>query len=464
MSRFPDSDHVIRITPAEVASSHVDDLLKRQASLRGEAGITGDRRRTWYLSNWFVFMLAGAVGAFAGWALWEPAFNDLAYVQGPIEKVQGSLRELRVPGEDQGVDLREPGFGLVTIGGEDFLLIPATRPFGAQDRKAKIDSSQLVVGKEVGVYLDDDSIDEVGLPAVVSVRFDPPPRPGPPARFRDVYSRQRAAAMLLFPTVAALAGLGIGAADGLVCRLWRRVLLAGLVGLLVGFIGCFVSAILANIVYAPLTRLAESQSGAGPGDLSTLGLVIQVSGRGLAWCLAGMAMGLGQGVALRSSRLLLYGFIGGAIGGLLGGLLFDPISLALPHNEEAGAEVSRGVGFTIIGAGVGLMIGVVELLARDAWLRMIQGPLAGKEFLVFKDLVHVGASPRSDIYLFNDPEVADSHAVIRAAADQYEIEAVDPLRPVLVNGRPVGRARLRHGDQITLGRTVFAFNRKRTDS
>jgi len=131
---------------------------------------------------------------------------------------------------------------------------------------------------------------------------------------------------------------------------------------------------------------------------------------------------------------------------------------------DAGAEVSRGVGFTIIGAGVGLMIGVVELLARDAWLRMIQGPLAGKEFLVFKDLVHVGASPRSDIYLFNDPEVADSHAVIRAAADQYEIEAVDPLRPVLVNGRPVGRARLRHGDQITLGRTVFAFNRKRTDS
>ncbi len=37
MSGFPDErpqdDHVIRITPADVASPHVDDLLKRSASL-----------------------------------------------------------------------------------------------------------------------------------------------------------------------------------------------------------------------------------------------------------------------------------------------------------------------------------------------------------------------------------------------------------------------------------------------
>ena len=47
MSHFsgPDSrgDNVIRITPAEVASPHVDDLLKRQATLRGEKGITASR-------------------------------------------------------------------------------------------------------------------------------------------------------------------------------------------------------------------------------------------------------------------------------------------------------------------------------------------------------------------------------------------------------------------------------------
>jgi len=37
------------------------------------------------------------------------------------------------------------------------------------------------------------------------------------------------------------------------------------------------------------------------------------------------------------------------------------------------------------------------------------------------------------------------------------------MQLVLVNGRPVQRARLRHGDQIALGDTVFSFHRRRTD-
>ena len=95
-------------------------------------------------------------------------------------------------------------------------------------------------------------------------------------------------------------------------------------------------------------------------------------------------MGLGQGIALRSKRLLAYGFFGGIIGGLLGGLLFDPIDLILLGVDKPSAHWSRLIGLAVIGASVGAMIGVVELLARDAWLRMVKGPLAGKEFLLFK--------------------------------------------------------------------------------
>jgi hypothetical protein len=177
-----------------------------------------------------------------------------------------------------------------------------------------------------------------------------------------------------------------------------------------------------------------------------------------------MAMGLGQGTALRSPRLLLYGFLGGAIGGLLGGLVFDPIDLILLGADKPSAHWSRLAGIAAIGLCVGLMIGVVELLARDAWLQMQRGPLAGKEFLIFKDLVTLGASPRSDIYLFNDKAIAEKHAVIRAASDQYEIESVGgPPFPLLVNGHVLERGRLRPGDQITLGDTVFVFQRRRTD-
>jgi hypothetical protein len=125
------------------------------------------------------------------------------------------------------------------------------------------------------------------------------------------------------------------------------------------------------------------------------------------------------------------------------------------------AHLSRLVSLCVIGISVGGLIGLVELLARDAWLRMVAGPLAGKEFLIFKNTMQVGASPKSDIYLFNDEDVAQKHAIIRSTGDLYEIEGTSDVHPLTVNGRAVQRTRLRHGDEIGLGRTIFVFQRKR---
>jgi len=175
-----------------------------------------------------------------------------------------------------------------------------------------------------------------------------------------------------------------------------------------------------------------------------------------------MTMGLGQGLSLRSARLLLYGFLGGILGGLFGGMFFDPVDLLLlGGGNHPSAHLSRMIGITVIGATVGAMIGLVELLARDAWLRMTDGPLAGKEFLIYKDVMHLGASPRSEVYLFNDRGVAQQHAAIRCSGDTYEIESLDDSFPLYVNGQTVSRARLRNGDQIALGRTIFLFQKRK---
>ena len=92
MSRYPTPDfrgnEVIRISPADLASAHVDDLLKRQASLRGERGITASRKHKWYYRNWFVFMLAGMIAALAAWGILEPYFNDLLYLQGKVQEIE----------------------------------------------------------------------------------------------------------------------------------------------------------------------------------------------------------------------------------------------------------------------------------------------------------------------------------------------------------------------------------------
>ncbi|MBI4860087.1 MAG: FHA domain-containing protein [Candidatus Riflebacteria bacterium] len=72
----------------------------------------------------------------------------------------------------------------------------------------------------------------------------------------------------------------------------------------------------------------------------------------------------------------------------------------------------------------------------------------------------LGSSPRSDVYLINDDQVAETHAVLRAAGDHCEIEAQCQDKPLLVNNATIRLARLRHGDQITVGRTVFVFEQR----
>lgn len=451
----------IQITKHDALSSHVDDLLKRQMNLRGETGMTRDRGRRWYYQNWFVFLIVGAVAAVAAWAILEPFFADIPYTQGKIEKIDADATlSPEVPVGEERIRIQSPRQCLITLNGEPIWILAATRLLNGRDRRQPVDCSQLAVGQQVGVYAEYFDIGEQGLAFAGFV--DPSPKADPRRAglsLRRSAARGRAAALLLFPLVAGLVGLAIGAIDGIICRVPRRALLAGAVGCLVGFVGGFISCILAGLIYVPLNRAATDTIGRS-GHLTTFGFVVQMIGRSLAWMLAGMGMGLGQGIALRSKRLLLYGFVGGIVGGLLGGVLFDPIDLVLLSPDRPSAYISRLIGLLVIGAAVGAMIGIVELLTRDTWLRMLQGPLAGKEFLVFKDVMNIGSSPRCEIYLFNDNTVASIHARLRTVGSDCEIENMDNLRPTLLNGRPFSRSRLRHGDQIGIGRTTFAFQQR----
>ena len=450
---------IIRLTRQELTGPHVDDLLKRQMSLRGEPGQSRGTRR-WYYRNWFVFLCVGTLAALAAWAIVEPYFDDYLYVQGSIEAISttdpmpGSL----VEGAQQ-LRVRCAGHGWVSIRGQKIWLMD---DLGDLATRKPADLDSLRRGQTIGIYVDYLQLGWQNLAVGCYLQTAPPARPPAKALLSldRLATRSRAGGLLLFPLVAGLVGLAIGAVDGLVCRTVRRALLSGAVGLAAGFVGGFVSSMLASLIYTPLNRLAMDEISQTVDSFSTLGFVIQMGGRALAWCFAGMAMGLGQGIALRSKRLLLYGLLGGVIGGLLGGLLFDPIDLLLLGPGRASAHWSRLIGLGLIGACVGAMIGIVELLARDVWLRMIEGPLAGKEFLIFRDSMKIGSSPRCDIYLFNDDLVAGQHATFRVMGDACELENHDKARPVLVNDRPITVARLHHGDRMTIGRTVFVFEQR----
>jgi hypothetical protein len=165
---------------------------------------------------------------------------------------------------------------------------------------------------------------------------------------------------------------------------------------------------------------------------------------------------------VRSTRVeLRNSVIGGALGAALGGLFFDPINRFLQTDSVfSGAAASRLVGLVAVGVCVGVFLALVDLLAREAWILVRTGPLAGKSFVLYKTPTTLGSSPQADIYLFKDAEIAPTHAAIHRVGNSYEIENMGRPGATRVGGEPVQRRRLSSGDQVVLGGTAVEFEER----
>jgi Inner membrane component of T3SS, cytoplasmic domain len=263
------------------------------------------------------------------------------------------------------------------------------------------------------------------------------------------------ATFLIFPMVMGF----VGAAEGIICRNIRRASICAAVGLGIGFAGGFVALILAEIIFGVMTLIAvQFWKNPKEDEMPTgMALLILMMGRSAAWAVAAIPAGIGQGVALREWKVALNGLLGGVLGGLLGGLAFDPISLLFKTGE---AWPSRAIGFTLIGLMVGLFVGIVEQWTKSAWLLMKAGPLAGKQFVIFRNPTVLGSAPKADIYLFKDEAIEPRHALIHDRGGRFEIEDLETADGTYVNGIPVKKQILKSGDQIVLGKTVLEFTLK----
>ena len=116
---------------------------------------------------------------------------------------------------------------------------------------------------------------------------------------------------------------------------------------------------------------------------------------------------------------------------------FDPVNYVVSGGTlESGVAVSRALGFAVVGATTGFMIGLVETLTKDAWLLMTEGHLKGKQFIVYKNPTVIGSSPKCEVYLFKDPSIEPMHAAIHTIRDGYEIEDINsPAVHWLMEGR-----------------------------
>ena len=178
---------------------------------------------------------------------------------------------------------------------------------------------------------------------------------------------------LMVPVLVTLMCVGFAVAESIVERLTRKALIRGGLALPLGMVLGFFISNLANVFYTIGLAICR---GAGVQTFHNPAVWIV---RGLAWMVLGAAGGVIYGIIGQSMKKTGYGALGGAIGAVVGGTIFDPISFA-----THGGAASRAVGFGLLGMATGIAIGLVESALKDRWLYVTAGPLAGKQFILYK--------------------------------------------------------------------------------
>ena len=251
-----------------------------------------------------------------------------------------------------------------------------------------------------------------------------------------------------------LIGLALGGLSGW-ARGSRRAFLSGLVlGGLFGLVGVLSGYVLGGMVSAPFTGLRM-----GPGVILW---------RMLAIAPVGLGIGAGIGGSTLNGKRFLQGAIGGLLGGAAAGLAFDTIGsvfagpLVAAQTGAGGGEAevggpARAITFALIGAMVGLFVGLVERIARTAWVRLVLGKNEGREWSLDAAVTHLGRDERAGIPLWGDPNVAPLHATIARQGPHWVLQDHGSPAGTVLNGQRVATAGLMPGSVFQIGRHTLEF-------
>lgn len=245
-----------------------------------------------------------------------------------------------------------------------------------------------------------------------------------------------------------LIALCLSIAEPIVDRNWRGALLSGSIGAAAGLLGGVIVSLFVDRLYTELTRAA--------GEIAAAESYRSMIAHAISWGVLGLFLSIAPGLVMRNARKLFIGMAGGLLGGLVGGALFEPIGAAAGGN----AHLSRLVALLAIGVVAGAATGLIENAAKSGWLKVTAGLIAGKQFILYRNPTFIGSGPECQIYLFRDAKVGRRHAAIHLVPGGFELENLPMGATTLVNGREIQRTRLRNGDKVQVGATIFAFAEK----
>ncbi|MHC4402906.1 MAG: FHA domain-containing protein [Planctomycetota bacterium] len=180
--------------------------------------------------------------------------------------------------------------------------------------------------------------------------------------------------------------------------------------------------------------------------------------RAVGWTVLGLGIGAAEGIYQKSAARIRNGLIGGAIGGFVGGLLFDPIA-------SLGSDMSsRAAAFVILGTSIGALIGLTQVVLREAWLTVVDGFLPGRQLILSQTVTVLGRGDHLPLPFlgYSGKDLDSEHLRITRQPDgRYVIEDNLSRLGTMVNGQRLqGAAVLNDGDLIRLGPNIVRFERR----
>jgi MFS family permease len=178
--------------------------------------------------------------------------------------------------------------------------------------------------------------------------------------------------------------------------------------------------------------------------------------------LSSLLRGQDPGAALRKIfKAVLGGTLGGIVGGILSLLLLSGWSRLLSGNPDIASWLwsPSAWGFVALGVCIGLLIGLAQVILKEAWLKVESGFRQGREILLARPEMTIGRAETCDIGLFGDPQIEKLHARIRQENNRYVL--IDEGADTFVNDDLIHGARILHsGDAIRMGKCVLRFRER----
>ena len=237
----------------------------------------------------------------------------------------------------------------------------------------------------------------------------------------------------------AIIGAFFGAAEGITSRVRTRIragmLLGGAAGCVGGVAGMLVGQAVLWVIGESFLRSSAS-----------FRLVVLPVSRAIGWGALGIFIGAGEGARAASPRKIGIGVLGGLAGGLVGGFALEYARVLSPS-----FTLWRLLGFVILGLSISLLYALVESGMSFGVLRVLTGPLKGKEYLLNQGRMRLGRSRRNEIALTGYDDLAEVQARIRIRRREVVLENLASAPELLVNEKKVQETRLKLGDVIHLG-------------